>query len=146
MIPEGKVQLKRTHLLPAAAAALMVVLAACGGGGSESGGHDHGAAKATCSPSGPSLKIVAKSVKFDKTCLAGPANQELSLTLDNRDAGVPHNLAVFRDAGMSERLFTGETFSGEKQQDYKIPPLPAGDYHFHCDVHPNTMEGIFKVA
>jgi len=99
----------------------------------------------SCSPSGPSLKIAAKSVKFDKTCLAGPANQELTLTLDNRDAGVPHNLAVFRDAGMSERLFTGETFSGEKQQDYKIPPLAPGDYHFHCDVHPN-MEGMFKVA
>lgn len=130
------------------APALLLLMAACGGGDddSASGDHDdHGGDKAACAPAGPALKIAAKSVKFDEKCLAAPANQDLTLTLDNRDDNIPHNVAIFRDTAMSDRLYTGETFVGEKKMDYKIPPLQPGTYHFHCDVHPN-MEGTFIVA
>lgn len=106
--------------------------------------HDHGAP--ACQPSGPAVTVTAKNIKFDKDCLAAPAGQPFTLTLDNKDNGIPHNVAIFRDPAMSDRLFSGETFNGEKRVTYNVPALPAGDYHFHCDAHPDLMEGTFVVA
>ncbi|HEV3365416.1 MAG TPA: LPXTG cell wall anchor domain-containing protein, partial [Acidimicrobiia bacterium] len=29
---------------------------------------------------------------------------------------------------------------------YAVPNLKAGTYHFHCEIHPNLMNGTFNVA
>ena len=58
---------------------------------------------------------------------------------------MPHNLSIYVDDSLSEALFQGETFAGPATEEYVIPPLPEGEYYFHCDVHP-TMAGQVVVA
>lgn len=121
------------------AAAVALTLAACGGGG---GG---GSTTATCSPSGASLSITAKNLRFDIDCLAAPAGKPFSITLDNQDPGAPHDLSIYSDPGMTQALFRGSIFDGVKTETYHVHPLRAGTYHFRCDVHP-AMKGTFIVA
>jgi plastocyanin len=46
-----------------------------------------------------------------------------------------------------EVLFRGgDPFPGIKTEVYNVPPLPAGEYHFHCEVHPAVMQGKFIVS
>lgn len=136
-----------------AAVAVMLLLVACGGGGKTSGqddvmgssgssaGSDHG----DCSPSGTTLSISAKDVKFDKTCLAAPANQAFTINFDNKEA-VPHSVVILKEHTSPNALFTGETITGpNKTVAYKVNALPAGMYHFHCSVHPDQMNGEFIV-
>ncbi len=114
-----------------------LALAACGGGG--------GGTTATCSPSGTSLKITAKNLRFDTDCLAAPAGKPFSVTLDNQDPGTAHDLSIYADAGMTQTLFKGSIFDGVKTETYHVHPLRAGTYHFRCDVHP-AMKGTFIVT
>lgn len=138
----------------AALAALLLAVAAltgCGDDDDTTAGqpaseNGHGGGGHSCEPSGTALTVTAKNVKYDKDCLAAPAGQPFTIAFDNNDAGVPHNVAIFRNPEMSDRLFTGETFNGDKTVTYDVPALPAGDYHFHCDAHPDLMEGTFVVA
>ncbi|HWC11021.1 MAG TPA: cupredoxin domain-containing protein [Acidimicrobiales bacterium] len=96
-----------------------------------------------CTPGGTTLAIAARDIAFDKDCLAAPANQELSITFDNKEV-VPHNLAIRNQAGDGD-LFSGEVFSGPKVVTYEVPGLAAGTYKFWCSVHPSQMQGTFLV-
>ena len=103
-----------------------------------------------CSPSGTTLQISAQAVAFDKACLAAPADTAFTIEFDNQDAGVPHNVEVFSDPSATERLGgatdAGDFITGPKQITYRVPALPAGNYYFHCDLHPAQMHGDFVVA
>jgi plastocyanin len=118
-------------------AAAASALAACGGGGG-------GGTTATCSPTGTSLSISAKNIKFDTDCLAAPAGKPFTIPLDNQDPETPHDVSIYSDPGMSQALFKGTIFDGVKTETYHVHPLQPGTYHFHCDVHP-AMEGTFIV-
>lgn len=87
---------------------------------------------------------MAKDIKFDKQCLAAPADQPFSIEFNNAEA-VPHNVAILPDHDSPDRLFQGEVFSGPGARTYQVNALKAGQYHFHCDVHPE-MKGDFIVA
>ena len=100
-------------------------------------------AGSVCTPGGTTLSIAARDIKFDKECLAAPANQELTITFDNKEL-VPHNVAIRNQAGDGD-LFAGEVFSGPKIVTYRIDPVPAGTYKFWCSVHPSQMQGTFLV-
>lgn len=106
------------------------------------------AVNASCIPLGTSLQISAQSTAFDTTCLAAPAGRALTIHFDNREA-VPHNLSVFTADPMQDRsarvLFRGEVITGPRSVDYQVGALPAGVYHFHCDLHPTQMSGAFVV-
>jgi plastocyanin len=138
---------KKSTLL--AIAFFAVVAAACGGGdeahpqadGSPGGGNGGGA----CTPSGTTIQVTAKNLVFDKNCLAAPANQEFTIEFSNQDAGVPHNLSVFRDRSGGEPLVEGEIVTGVTETTYDGPALEAGTYFFVCEVHP-PMNGTFRVA
>jgi hypothetical protein len=41
--------------------------------------------------------VVARDGKFDKKCLAAPADQALTIDFKNLDRGLPHNVAIHRD-------------------------------------------------
>ncbi|HXF71061.1 MAG TPA: cytochrome c oxidase subunit II [Actinomycetota bacterium] len=101
---------------------------------------------AACAPARAELRITAERIAFDRSCLAVPADTPVTLTLDNRDQGIPHNLSVARDEGFTDVVFSGEIFSGPGSRTYRLGPLPAGTYFFRCDVHPvPAMSGTFIV-
>lgn len=106
-----------------------------------------GAGAPACSPDGTELEIVAEDIAFDRHCLAVPADTPFTITLDNRDPGIPHNLSIAEDPEWTRVLFTGEIFDGVAVRTYQVPALPAGVYVFRCDVHPiPAMSGTFVVG
>jgi len=109
---------------------------ATGGTGATGGGGGGGGAVTTT--------VVAQNIAFDTSTITLAADTEQVVTLDNRDAGVQHNIAIYTDASMTEELFNGELITGPTTVDYTIPPLPAGEYYFVCIVHPN-MNGTVVV-
>ncbi|MFN2589210.1 MAG: cupredoxin domain-containing protein [Actinomycetota bacterium] len=103
-----------------------------------------------CSPSGTTVTVIAQAIAFDKACLAAPADTAFRVTLDNEDAGIPHNVTIYRDASASERLGgaegAGDFVTGPEEVTYDVPALAAGSYFFRCDLHPAQMTGTFVVA
>ena len=89
--------------------------------------------------------ITAENLSFDRDTLSFPADTASTLTFQNNDAGVPHNVAIYPDASSSKALFTGDLVTGVDTATYDIPALPAGSYYFHCDVHPD-MNGTVTVG
>jgi plastocyanin len=96
-------------------------------------------------PGGTTTTLTASGLAFDTQTIALPANKPTTLTFDNQDSGVPHNLAIFPDASATNPLFTGDLVVGVKSVDYQIPALKPGSYYFHCDVHPD-MNGTVIVG
>ena len=94
---------------------------------------------------GTTTTVTASGLAFDTTTINLPANKATTLTFDNEDASVPHDIAIFPDASATDPLFTGEIVTGVKTVDYNIPALKPGSYYFHCDVHPQ-MNGTVTVG
>jgi len=91
------------------------------------------------------VKVVAEGTAFDTNEIDLPAGTPTTLTLDNRDPAA-HNLAIYEDETASgDPLFTFEPFPGPAAGTFDVPPIPAGDYYFQCDVHP-TMNGTVVVG
>jgi plastocyanin len=133
-----------------------LALAACGGGAQappRAAQPTAGAspAPAQCSPSGTTLQITAEDDKFDKDCLAAPADTPFTIEFTNKDKAVgddpifTHNVSIESGTGV-RTFFAGEIVRGPKTVEYQVDPLPAGTYGFECDVHPQRMNGTFVVA
>jgi plastocyanin len=92
------------------------------------------------------LDEVAKGTAFEVTCLVAAADQPITINFDNQDAGIPHNIAIFKDSSATPpALATGDVVTGPIKTTYDFKALPVGSYFFHCDVHP-TMTGTFAVV
>ena len=95
------------------------------------------------------VTVVAKDLKFDKTQIAVAAAAELTVTLDNEDAGVSHNIAFYpsaRQTSAGDRIAGLDTFPGPAKMDVKFTvPAKAGKYFYRCDVHPDLMTGQLAV-
>jgi plastocyanin len=97
------------------------------------------------------VKVVAKNIHFDTDCLAAPAKQPFTITFENQDPGVDHNVEVYTkppiDGGTRLGGATGpvDFFPGVATKTYKVDPLKPGRYYFQCDVHPTAMFGTFIV-
>ena len=100
---------------------------------------------ATCSPAGTSLALTADGHKFDKDCLAVPAGESFTIRFDNKDSD-RHNVAILPSHTATTTLFEGDIVQGPKSLTYNVPALKPGTYHFHCEVHPNLMNGAFIVG
>ncbi len=109
------------------------------------GGHaDHaGNPTSTCEPSGTTLTIAAKERKFDKDCLAAPADRPFTVNFDNKDQTV-HNLMILESHSASEALFDAGTIPNGIRT-LNVPGLKAGTFAFHCKIHPGAMSGTFIV-
>ncbi|MGI8425619.1 MAG: cupredoxin domain-containing protein [Actinomycetota bacterium] len=82
------------------------------------------------------VAVAASNIAFDKTELHIPAGKPFDLKFNNQEP-VPHNVAILEAQGSAEALFRKPSFSGPKAIDWKVPAIPAGEYYFQCDVHPN---------
>jgi len=126
------------------AMAIGLTAVACGGGGGNADNPTIGAAGATCTASGNQVSISADNLKYDKSCLAVPANQDVTLNFDNLE-GLPHNVVILKDDDSSDSLFSGDIITGPKKVAYQIKAMAPGTYRFRCSVHPTQMKGTFIV-
>jgi hypothetical protein len=78
----------------------------------------------------------SQATAFDQRLLVVVADQPVQLTFDNRQAGVPHDVAIATTTDPPIQLFKGEQITGPDQVVYAIDPLPAGEYRFTCTIHP----------
>ena len=95
-------------------------------------------------PGGEPLAVSAINVQFEQTDLQAPADTPFQIAFDNKDAGVPHNVAIHEGSPTGPEIFQGEIFPGPEVRTYDVPALPAGTYGFICTVHPN-MTGTLTV-
>lgn len=106
----------------------------------------HDVTAVTCRPAGTSLVISADNTAYDKDCLAAPVDQPFTIAFANRQKDVRHNVVILKSRDGETLHRGGDPFPGVQTMVYDAPPLPAGDYYFHCEVHPGLMQGKFVVA
>lgn len=94
---------------------------------------------------GPRIQVRAENIAFDTDRIELPADTPATIVFENADVGVQHNIAIYVDDTLAEVLFKGELVTGPATVEYAVPPLPTGEYYFHCDVHPN-MNGAVVVG
>jgi cytochrome c oxidase subunit II len=103
------------------------------------------AASITCKPNGTTLSLVAHNISWNQFCLAVPANTPFVVNINNQDAGIEHNFAIYDSFFQKTTYFTGPKVTGPATISLNPDPLPPGRYYFQCDVHGPAMSGAFVV-
>ena len=112
-----------------------------GGGQGGGGGGGQGGGGGTTTTT-----VTAANIAFDTSTIDLPAGEASTIHFVNEDSGVQHNIAIYPSADdLANPLFRGEVITGPDEIDYAIDPLEAGEYYFHCDIHP-TMSGTVSVS
>jgi cytochrome c oxidase subunit 2 len=88
------------------------------------------------------VEITANNTQFDIDEFEVPAETDFCVAFENQE-DVPHNVAIYEGG---EALFTGEFLNEAGTVTYNVPALPAGEYSFICDAHPQAMAGDVKVT
>ena len=88
------------------------------------------------------ITVVGKDILFDTDVVTVPAGEEVTITFENQDDGVPHN---FRVQAGAEGDFKTEIESGPISQTLTFTIGEPGSYTFLCDVHPDPMRGQLVV-
>jgi plastocyanin len=132
---------------PAAVAVLVaVVLAGCANDGPTAGEQIINIGDGTVD-AGPGVVevveavIVGQDLSFDVTELEVGVGEELVVTFDNRDVGVPHDFHV-RGPGVDVAT---EIVVGPVVQTLTVSFAEPGQYEYVCDVHPDMMRGTIIV-
>lgn len=98
-------------------------------------------------PPAERLTIVGEDISFNKDELAVAANTPFFVEFDNRDEGIRHNFAVYASPQAEEPVAPATDIEeGPATQELSAPGLPAGEYFYRCDVHPEEMTGTLKVS
>jgi plastocyanin len=70
----------------------------------------------------------------------------VTVVLDNRDAGVVHNIHFFKgEDANGEEIAQTDLEAGEVVQELNMDLTP-GAYYYQCDAHPTTMKGTLEVS
>jgi plastocyanin len=98
-------------------------------------------------PGGPvTVTIVGKNLQFDPRTVNASPGAQVTVTFDNQDAGVLHNIQFFANKNRSSSLAQSEVSAGPIQHTINFTaPTAPGNYPFICDVHPDTMTGNLVV-
>lgn len=131
----------RTRRLLAVGAALALTAAACGD--TDADVAQTGTTPAASDPSGGAVAIVADDIAFDTTTLDATVGETLSISYDNRDDGIAHNLHVEGAAGGDAKTDIEE---GPTTQTLEVSFEEAGEFEYFCDVHPQQMRGTITVT
>ena len=111
---------------------------------------------------GPFLDtITIKGSVFDYEEITLPPGVDFTMTLDNQDDSVAHNIIFFQGdvAALDEPVLEGcisgceddgtavrtELATGIIQHTFTFTTPPPGRYAFWCDVHPDTMIGVLII-
>jgi cytochrome c oxidase subunit II len=102
------------------------------------------AANSCKTPTAGKITVVAKSIRFDTSCIEVPAGGTTQLVFDNKDtAGTPHNIEIFTDRSAISRLAgatsPSDCITAPGTATYQISGLQPGTYFFRCDIHPTQM-------
>ncbi|MCY3646473.1 MAG: cupredoxin domain-containing protein [Chloroflexi bacterium] len=105
--------------------------------------------------------ITIKASDFDYTEVTLPPGVEFTMTLDNQDDSVAHNIIFYQGdvAALDEPVLEGcisgceddgtavrtELATGIIQHTFTFTTPPPGRYAFWCDVHPDTMIGMLII-
>ena len=71
----------------------------------------------------------------------------VTINFTNKDAGIPHNFALYTDSSATKSIFVGQIITGPATATYTFTaPATPGTYFFRCDVHPTNMTGSLVVT
>jgi len=115
----------------------LALLGACGDDDGGAGGPSGGCREAVDGE----VTIAADAMAWDVDCLSVPADEPVTIVIDNRDEGVNHNLTL-RDAPGSPRTALEK---GPVEQRLEVT-LAAGEYDYVCDIHPNMVGTLHAVT
>jgi len=90
------------------------------------------------------ITIVGKDNVYEPKQFTGPANQKITVKLDNQGAAI-HNFAVKDQKGPDGNDIGALALINAKQTGTVEFTLPAGSYDFYCTVHPVEMTGKFTL-
>jgi plastocyanin len=126
--------------------ALVACSADDGGSASQAPAASEGAGNgggATATVSDGAVDVSAADMAFDVATIEAPAGEAFTNTFTNNDS-VPHNIAVYTEEG-GDAIVQGEVINGGETVEVEVPAQDAGEYYFHCDVHPE-MNGTLVVG
>ncbi|MBI1886553.1 MAG: cupredoxin domain-containing protein [Chloroflexi bacterium] len=139
-------QISTAHIVGVAVVALAMLL----GGSIFAAVHEEGGEAAegqpppasTPGPGGGADFTIAMvpSLKFDKSELTIPANEDVTVAADNRDTNIPHTFTVYTDDTASDLIAGTEQCPGPCTETLTLK-LDPGEYFFRCEVHPDQMTG-----
>jgi plastocyanin len=112
--------------------AIALLVAACGPGAAASEPEPAPAAAGN----EVAVTVTARDIWFEPTLVQVPAGRALAIALENRDAGVPHDIALMADASFTTKLGASEIVTGPAMAVLRVPGLVAGNYRLVCEVHP----------
>jgi plastocyanin/mono/diheme cytochrome c family protein len=105
---------------------------------------------ATATPAGSppaastQITIDATDNKFDKSQLAIPAGQQVTLTFNNKGAAI-HNWHLLNVKDSQGQEPQTKLLPGGQSETITFTITQPGTYQFHCDVHPTEMTGTLVV-
>ncbi len=129
----------RIFVAPLALGAALVVAAACNGDDDGGGETPVGGETPTVGGAAAEIKMLP-GITFDTAELTIAADADVTVTADNTDG--THNFAVYTsDPGEGGELIGETEIQTAPFVDTVTLNLPAGEYFFRCEVHPNIMTG-----
>ena len=107
------------------------------------GAGNGGGGSATATVSDGAVDVAAADMAFDVTTIEATAGEAFTVTFTNNDS-VPHNIAFYTEEG-GDVIVQGDVINGGETVEIEVPAQDAGQYYFHCDVHPD-MNGTLVVS
>ncbi len=158
-VPPARLRLGLAAASVALGGLLIGGLVAAGSTAMLSGG-DSGPAGPQILPGEGVTTVVAKNLSFEQRAVRVVAGTPVTLTLDNQDTGIPHNIEFFQGTTAGEGGYLSgctagcaddgsevrtEVTSGPSVHEFTFTAPAAGQYAFWCVVHPTTMRGVLYV-
>jgi len=92
------------------------------------------------------IDLTAQNIAFSLSTITVPPGISVMVNFNNKDAGVPHNFAVYTTSAATDKIFIGQIITGPATTTYTFTaPSTPGNYFFRCDVHPTQMTGTLIV-
>jgi plastocyanin len=92
------------------------------------------------------ITVTAAGMAFDTNSILVSAGAHVTITFQNNDNGIPHNMAFYTSAAATTIIYQGARTTGVSTVTYTFDaPTTPGTCFFRCDVHPTTMTGSFIV-